>query len=443
MKNTKYKVMAAIIAGTTIFGTVTPVLALPLTQQAISEVQSKQKEYEEIEKRITQLHVEMDEILDDISYIMYLIDENNIKIEEVEADKAEKEAEIAVNEIKLDEKNIEYGNRLRAMYKQGNSGIIDALLGSDSIADFVSRTDAIIKIAKIDKDLLDQIEAIKAEMLTQKENLQSDIDALNSLNVLNKENLSFVEVKKNESEATMAKVKIEEEKIMADLALREAALIGGNESIIDDVASSDADIINAISSLREGREHIITESVDHQFVSLIKKAQTTLEARKVAREKEARRLAQIAAEEAAARAAASNNSYNQNNSGASTSVSSASGSAIANYAHNFIGIPYVWGGNTTSGIDCSGLTRMVYGKFGVNLQRVSRDQARQGTYIPMSDIQAGDMLYFGQSRVTHVGIYIGNGQMIHAPKPGDHVKISSISWHVNTYKIQGGRRFVK
>jgi cell wall-associated NlpC family hydrolase len=61
----------------------------------------------------------------------------------------------------------------------------------------------------------------------------------------------------------------------------------------------------------------------------------------------------------------------------------------------------------------------------------------------MSDIQAGDMLYFGQSRVTHVGIYIGNGQMIHAPKPGDHVKISSISWHVNTYKIQGGRRFVK
>ena len=88
-------------------------------------------------------------------------------------------------------------------------------------------------------------------------------------------------------------------------------------------------------------------------------------------------------------------------------------------------------------------TRMIYGKFGVNLQRVSRDQARQGTYIPMSDIQPGDMLYFGQSRVTHVGIYIGDGKMIHAPKPGDYVRISSISWHVETYKIQGGRRFVK
>ncbi len=438
MKSIKFKVIAAIIAGTTIFGTVTPVLATPISQEAIEEVQTKQKEYEEIEKRITQLHMEMDEILDDITFIMSLIDENNLKIEEVEENKRVKEAEIAENEVKLEEKNQEYGERLRAMYKQGNSGIIDALMGSDSIADFVSRTDAIIKIAKIDKELLDAIEAIKVELNTQRESLQKDIDALVELNVLNNENLAVVEVKKDESQAKMAQVKVEEEKIMADLALREASLIGGNEAIINDVASSDGDLISAISSLREGREHIITESVDEKFVTLIDSAKNTLQERKAAREKEARRLAEIAAREAAAQASASRPSSNNTS---SSSTASASGQAIANYAHNFLGIPYVWGGNTTSGIDCSGLTRLVYGKFGVNLDRVSRDQARQGKYIPINEAQAGDLLYFGKDRVTHVGIYIGNGQMIHAPQPGDVVKISSISWHKSNYAIQGARRF--
>ncbi len=441
MKNIKYKVIAAIITGTTLFGTVTPVLAAPISQEAIQEVHTKQKEYEEIEKKITKLHMEMDVILDDITFIMSLIDENNVKIEEVEGNKKVKEAEIAVNEVKLEEKNQEYGSRLRAMYKQGNSGIIDALLGSDSIADFVSRTDAIIKIAKIDKELLDAIEAIKVELNAQKESLQKDIDALVGLNVLNNENLTAVELKKDESLDKMAQVKVEEAKIMADLALREASLIGGNEAIIHDSASTDADLISAITSLQEGREHIITDSVDEKFTALISTAKNTLQERKVSREKEARRLAILAAKEAAAKEAAAHQNNSRPSSNQSPSAASASGQAIANYAYNFLGIPYVWGGNTTSGIDCSGLTRMVYGKFGVNLDRVSRDQARQGTYIPLSQAQAGDLLYFGQDRVTHVGIYIGNGQMIHAPQPGDVVKVSSISWHKSNYAIQGARRF--
>ncbi len=442
MKSVKFKVIAAIIVGATLFGTVSPALATPISQEAIQEVQTKQQEYDAIEKRITQFHMEMDEILDNITYIMSLIDENNLKIEAVEETKKVKEAEIAENEIKLDEKNVEYGERLRAMYKQGNSGILDALLGSDSIADFVSRTDAIIKIAKIDQELLDAIEAIKVELTAQREGLQSDIDALYALNDENKKNLAAVEVKKVEAEAKLAEVKAEEAKIMADLIMREAYLIGGNEAIINDSNSTDADLLAAMASLREGRQHIITDTADAKFIALIESAKSTLDARKVAREQEAQRLAEIAAKEAATKKPSNPSSNNSSSSNSSSSVtSSASGQAIANYAHNFLGIPYVWGGNTTSGLDCSGLTRMVFSKFGISLDRVSRDQATQGKYIPISQAQPGDLLYFGQSQVTHVGIYIGNGQMIHAPKPGDVVKISSISWHLNNYSIQGARRF--
>lgn len=440
MKNVKLKVISAIIAASTIFGVVTPVYASPITEQAIQEVQSKQDEYKAIEKRITELHMEMDEILDDITYIVSLIDENNAKIAEVEANKALKLEEIRSTEAELAQKNLEYGERLRAMYKQGNTGIIDAMLGSESLADFISRADAVIKIAKIDKQILDEIEAIRTTLETQKSELQASIDELLLLNQKNEENLAQVEVKKAESDAKMAEEKIEKEKIMNDLALKEAALIGGNEAIINSDSSSDAELNDAITALRAAREHVITDTADASMVELIEKAKDVLTKREAARVAEA---ARIAAAEAAAKAAAIKNPSSTNSNTASRpAASSASGQAIADYAHNFLGIPYVWGGNTVSGgLDCSGLTRLVYGEFGINLPRVSRDQATRGTYVPISQAQPGDLLYFGQSRVTHVGIYIGNGKMIHAPQPGDNVKISSISWHVNNYSIQGARRF--
>jgi len=121
------------------------------------------------------------------------------------------------------------------------------------------------------------------------------------------------------------------------------------------------------------------------------------------------------------------NSNKQN----STTVSSANKSvtqAVVNLAYSKIGCPYVWGSEGPNSFDCSGLTSYVYKKAaGVSLPRTSSAQSTYGKTVSKSNLQAGDLVFFGSGSVSHVGIYIGGGNMIHSPKPGENVKITSIN----------------
>jgi cell wall-associated NlpC family hydrolase len=103
------------------------------------------------------------------------------------------------------------------------------------------------------------------------------------------------------------------------------------------------------------------------------------------------------------------------------------GQAVVDEAKKYLGVPYVWGGtNGTSGLDCSGLVQLVYKKFGVELPRVSYQQARAGTAVAsLAQARPGDILAFG-SPVHHVAIYMGDNKMVEAPRPGKNVQISSV-----------------
>lgn len=103
---------------------------------------------------------------------------------------------------------------------------------------------------------------------------------------------------------------------------------------------------------------------------------------------------------------------------------------VVSLSKSLIGTPYVFGGASPKdgGFDCSGLTVYVFSQVGYTLNRISSDQATQGVYVSSGNKKAGDLVFFSinGTRVDHVGIYIGNGQMIHSPKPGDSVKAVSI-----------------
>ena len=195
--------------------------------------------------------------------------------------------------------------------------------------------------------------------------------------------------------------------------------------------------------------------------------QQTLEANKD-------KLAQLAASEDAAKAAAAtaavaatpsasststasssaasssvNTSTNTSTTSASSSASasqapasnnssvSVSGGSIASNAAKYIGVPYVYGGTSPSGFDCSGLIYYAAKEAGISLPRTSQSQSTLGSYVSVSDLKAGDLVFWGGvGSAYHVGIYIGGGQYLHAPAPGQNVTIQSMAYFAPSF----GRR---
>jgi len=112
---------------------------------------------------------------------------------------------------------------------------------------------------------------------------------------------------------------------------------------------------------------------------------------------------------------------------------------VVGIAMRYLGTPYVWGGASPSGFDCSGLVMYVFSQVGVSLPHSSYSQYGAGVAVPYNQLQPGDLVFF--DGLGHEGIYIGGGSFIHAPHTGDVVKISSMSgWYSSTYV--GARRIV-
>ena len=122
------------------------------------------------------------------------------------------------------------------------------------------------------------------------------------------------------------------------------------------------------------------------------------------------------------------------------------GQAIADFALQFVGYPYVYGGSSPSGFDCSGFTSYIYKQFGYSINRTASAQLDNGYAVSMSELQPGDLVMFKKGstskRATHVGLYIGNNQFVHASTSSVGVIISSMSEAYYTTGFVGGRRLV-
>jgi len=120
------------------------------------------------------------------------------------------------------------------------------------------------------------------------------------------------------------------------------------------------------------------------------------------------------------------------------------GEIAARTAERFVGIPYRWGGdNVVEGMDCSGFVRAVYNLCGLSIPRTSRDQYRAGDAVSRQELQDGDLVFFGASadKINHVGIYVGGGKFVHAPRRGEEIRVTSVEDNYFDKRYVGARRY--
>jgi peptidoglycan DL-endopeptidase CwlO len=176
-----------------------------------------------------------------------------------------------------------------------------------------------------------------------------------------------------------------------------------------------------------------------QLLAAVREEVTRLEAQERARQAELRRQleARLAAQKQQELAAALPVTPVSVSSAPPAPAPAPSRGNVVSIAMQYLGVPYVWGGASPSGFDCSGFTMYVYAQIGVSLPHYTGAQYAMGVPVSRSQLQPGDLVFF--DGLGHEGLYIGNNQFIHAPHTGDVVKISSITgWYASTYV--GARR---
>ena len=360
-----------------------------------------EQEAEEYEQQLVDLLVTIQIINHDI--------EN--KEDEIETAKAEYEVALA----KQEKQQWAMNKRIKYMYEKGDMNYMQILLESKKFSDAVNKSTYSEKLYAYDRYQLYLYEQTKEEVIEKQKALDEDMAEL--------------------------------EEIKLDAVSQEEELQALVDEYSENIENFDEQLSGAKEKASQYKEQIQKQS--EQIKALEAEEQRkALEAAKKKAEEEAKRKAEEEArrkaeEEARAREEeesgqseeSSDNGDNNDegnssgsessdggSSGSSSSGGSAKGQEIANFACQFVGNPYVPGGTSlTEGADCSGFTMAVYNNFGISLPRSSYAQAGYGREVSYSEAQPGDIIYYG----GHVGIYIGNGLIVHASTQATGIKISN------------------
>lgn len=337
-------------------------------QKTKTEQQQKstQGQLDTVKKQISSMESEIETYDSQITTLMVQINSTQKQIDSTQKDISQATADL--NKAEEDIKNQQelFSKRMQAIYKSGSESYLSVVLDSKSLGDFISRVESLKKITQYDDKMIDDLKAKKEDINKKEQDLKSKQDKLVSL--------------KNgqvASKNSLVQKQNDEKKLIAQYQTSQKSL----ESQLEVDKKTITNIQNQIHQLELEEEQ-----------------------------------------------AALNNKTGSTYSSGDYTSSDAVGPKLVAYAMTFLGIPYEWGGNGPATFDCSGFTRYVYAHYGIYLPRTSEEQALVGKRLTRSQLQVGDLCLFMNSAgdCHHVAIYVGGGMYIHAPHPGDHVKISPL-----------------
>ena len=410
----KKKVLSAIIAGTLVFGTILPVVPLSATPSVSEEVQVVQNKYGDLQAKVNELEEKVQILDNQISPLAEKINQNNNEIEKInqEIDTTKKDIEQTKKDIA--EKEDILGERLRELYKSGGqTSLISLIFGSNSLSDLLSRVDSASRIVKLDNQVIDEVVEKKDKLDEKVSELKDKNDEIVKINEDTQKQKDELDKKKAEQQLLVDEANAEREKYISEnLIPIERDMVKPQVDVCSNSNSSLDQLIAARDQLRAIRNasQIKSEVVDKEVVDAIENAKTLIS------QKEAAQAAAV-----------------QPNRGTGVTASGTAGSILSE-AYKHLGKSYVWGATGPNTFDCSGFTSYVYSKVtGRYIGRTTYDQINAGREVSYSEIQPGDLVF---PHSGHVGIYIGNGQMIHAPRTGDVIKVSSV------YKFWRARRIL-
>lgn len=438
------KKLVAIALASTILATsiVTPFTAqadeiLTKIQQQetkISELDSKQSTAEENLSAIT---AEVDAAEKRAETLLANRVKTQDEIVALQEDIAELQVVIAQREEQLDE-------QARSVQVNGsNENYLNFIVASESFTDLVSRIDVVSKMVSANKELVEQQIADQKAVEDKKSKTEENLSKINAMAMELEQLKGDLQVKKIEQESAIAALAAEKATAESDRqmflaqkeeadqrAAAEAAAIAAAEAAAATVAATVAQASSEESSTA-------ASSVDIASIT-VASSESAAPAQTVA----AAPVVESAPVVSAPAAAAPVVSAPVVSAPVVTAPTlSAPTGDVVSIAAKYIGVPYVWGGKTPSGFDCSGFTSYVFREaYGIEIGGYTVPQENSGTQIAVSSAQAGDLIFWGSRGATyHVAIYVGGGQYIHAPAPGQTVTYSSYNLSGASFAVRVAR----